>query len=343
MILLPPTQQHYWVDNLDPWIMHFSGNFGIRWYGLSYAAGILVAAWLFSRWARQGRLPVPVDQVGVLVTYAATGVLVGGRLGYCVFYNAQEVIRHPLEIFAVWHGGMASHGGILGLVAALWRFARRHRIDPLQLLDAAAAVGPLGIAFGRIANFINGELYGHASTVPWAVQFPQEIYAPTNGIMDPQVDAQLPTVVSHLYPFATFSDGMDLLVKNLQNHQAAALDAVRTILPPRHPSQLYEALLEGVLLFAICYTIGRLWRKDGMASGAFLTFYPVMRIIGEQFRVGDQSVAAGSINAGVIYSILMIVPGLLYWIYWIKRDRRIPWVSPAAAPEKPLENPAPSA
>lgn len=173
MDLHPSVRHHYWVDNLDPWLVHFSGNFGIRWYGVAYAAGILFAAWIFLRWARQGRLPLPVDQVGTLITYAAIGVLVGGRLGYCVFYNSPEVLHHPLEIFAVWHGGMASHGGILGLVFALWLFARRRHIDLLQLLDAAAAAGPLGIAFGRIANFFNGELWGRPTTVPWAVIFPQ--------------------------------------------------------------------------------------------------------------------------------------------------------------------------
>lgn len=263
MILLPPTQQHYWVDNLDPWIMHFSGNFGIRWYGLSYAAGILVAAWLFSRWARQGRLPVPVDQVGVLVTYAATGVLVGGRLGYCVFYNAQEVIRHPLEIFAVWHGGMASHGGILGLVAALWRFARRHRIDSLQLLDAAAAVGPLGIAFGRIANFINGELWGRPATVPWAVVFPQ----------------------------APLIHGVNV---------------------PRHPSQLYACLIEGLLVFIVGQWVYTTTTRAGLTTAAVCIAYGVGRFIDEFGREPDfgQPMYWGWMSKGQLLTIPMIVIGV---------------------------------
>ena len=183
------TQRDYWVDRLDPWVIHFSGNFGIRWYGVSYAAGILFAAWVFLRWARQGRLPVSVEQIPALITYATTGVLVGGRLGYCLFYNLREVTHHPLEVFAVWQGGMASHGGIFGLVVAIWLFAYRHHVAPLRLLDAAAAVGPLGIAFGRIANFINGELWGRPATVPWAVIFPQ---APLiNGINMPRHPSQL--------------------------------------------------------------------------------------------------------------------------------------------------------
>ena len=103
MNLFPSLRRHYWIDDLDPWIVHFSGNSGIRWYGLSYTAGILFVAWVFLRWAQQGRLPLPVDQVTELIAYAATGVLAGGRLGYCIFYNAHEVIRHPWEIVAIWH------------------------------------------------------------------------------------------------------------------------------------------------------------------------------------------------------------------------------------------------
>lgn len=183
------AERYFWVDRIDPWIIHLSGDFGIRWYGASYAIGILIAAWFFFRWARQGRLPVSIEQVPALLTYAAAGILVGGRLGYCLFYNLSAVVLHPLEVFAIWHGGMSSHGGILGLVLALWLFAFRYGIAFLHLLDAAAAAGPLGIAFGRIANFINGELWGRPATVPWAVIFPQ---APLiSGINVPRHPSQL--------------------------------------------------------------------------------------------------------------------------------------------------------
>jgi phosphatidylglycerol---prolipoprotein diacylglyceryl transferase len=263
MNLLPSTQQHYWVDNLDPWIVHFSGNVGIRWYGLSYAAGILVAAWLFSRWTRQERLPIPVDQVGALITYAATAVLVGGRLGYCIFYNGQEVIRHPLEIFAVWHGGMASHGGILGLVLALWLFARRNHTDPLQLLDAAAAVGPLGIAFGRIANFINGELWGQPATIPWAVVFPQ----------------------------APLVHGVNV---------------------PRHPSQLYACLIEGLLVFIVGQSFYGRTTRPGLTTAAVCIAYGVGRFIDEFWREPDfgQPVYWEWMSKGQLLTMPMIVIGI---------------------------------
>lgn len=268
MVLLPSMRRHYWVDDLDPWIVHFSGNFGIRWYGLAYAAGILFAAWLFSRWARQGRLPVPVDQVAALIAYAAFGVLVGGRLGYCIFYNAQEVARHPLEIFAVWHGGMASHGGILGLVLALWLFARRHRIDPWQLLDAAAAVGPLGIAFGRIANFINGELWGRPATVPWAVIFPQ----------------------------APLIQGVNV---------------------PRHPSQLYACLIEGLLVFLIAQWVYARTTRPGLTTAAVCIAYGVGRFIDEFWREPDfgQPVYWGWMSKGQLLTIPMIVIGIFLAVW----------------------------
>jgi phosphatidylglycerol:prolipoprotein diacylglycerol transferase len=351
------TTLAYYLHNLNPIIFHL-GPITPRWYGFAYLMGFLFAYILLKKQATDGMLRLPPERVQDFVLNGCIfGVLLGGRLGYVLLYDLPHSLHEgatPLlwrfsSHFPYWglldvmNGGMSAHGGVIFTIITLLVFAWKNRVSPINLGDAACMVVPIGLCFGRIANFVNGELYGHATTLPWAVQFPQEIYAPTNGVLDPGVDAQLPAVVSRLYPFTSFSDGMDLLVKNLQNHQPAALDAVRAILPPRHPSQLYEALLEGVLLFIICYTIGRLWRKDGMASGAFLTFYPVMRIIGEQFRVGDQSVAAGSVNAGVIYSLLMIVPGLIYWIYWIKRDRRIPWVPAKTTPVKPLENPAPSA
>ncbi len=216
-------------------------------------------------------------------------------------------------------------------------------------------VVPIGLFFGRIANFINGELYGHpinpASHIPWAVKFPSEIYAPTNGDMLPAVHDALPGVFEKLFSATanwadreTFDSFHRMLSQQLETHTASAVAAVAPILPPRHPSQLYEALLEGVALFTICWLIGWFWRKDGMASGAFLTFYPIMRIIGEQFRVGDTPahILGTEISKGVLYSLIMLIPALTYWIYWIKKDRRIPWVPQTDLPVEPTPSSAKS-
>ena len=285
---------------------------------------------------------------------------------------------------------MSAHGGVVFSILTLLWFARKYKVSPVNIGDAACMVVPIGLFFGRIANFINGELYGHATNVAWAVKFPSEIYSPTNGtievpagkIMEMQTaianyvgqhwqeltsqevrdyvsnadHSDLRSILTKQFGTLNFSSPVQLsdMKRTIASyvsidpqsitpadlgawwqHGHTALTQVMAqwfdmILPARHPSQLYEALLEGVLLFTICWTIGRLWRKDGMASGAFLTLYPIMRIIGEQFRVGDSALAGthATVGAGVIYSLLMFVPGVCYWIYWIRRDRRIAWIPP---------------
>ncbi len=263
-----PAEQHYWVDHLNPWAIHLSGNFGIRWYGLAYILGILLAGLIFARWARQGRLHIERDNVVSLLVYAATGVVVGGRLGYCLLYSPFEVLRNPLEVFAVWHGGMASHGGILGLILAVWLFARQRRLDPWIFLDAVAVTGPLGIALGRVANFINGELWGRPATIPWAVIFPE----------------------------APLINGVNV---------------------PRHPSQLYAAGMEGVLVFAFAQWAFRHQVRAGMTTAVVCIAYGIGRFIDEFWRQPDvgQPVFWGWMSKGQLYTIPMLVAGivLLLW------------------------------
>lgn len=200
------------------------------------------------------------------------GVIIGGRLGHCLFYNLHEVIHHPLEVFALWDGGMASHGGIAGLIFAILLFARRRGVSTLVLLDAAAATGPLGIALGRIANFVNGELWGRPASVPWAVIFPQ---APlVNGV---QV--------------------------------------------PRHPSQLYAAGIEGVLLFLIAQWVFARSSRPGLTTAAVLVAYGAGRFIDEFWRQPDvgQPVYWGWMSKGQLLTIPMIVVGIL-WLVWLKSN-----------------------
>ncbi|WP_263360047.1 prolipoprotein diacylglyceryl transferase [Acidicapsa ligni] len=265
-------QQRYWVDNLDPWAIHFAGGFGIRWYGLSYIAGILFAAWLFSRWARQGRLTIRDEEVSVLILYTSTGVLVGGRLGYCLFYNLPAVMESPMEVFAIWHGGMASHGGILGLVLAIFLFSRQRNLSPWPLLDAAAAVGPLGIAFGRIANFMNAELWGRPSTVPWAVIFPD----------------------------------------------APVINGVNV---PRHPSQLYAAVAEGLLVFLVAQVVYHRSARPGMTTAAVCITYGAGRFIDEFWRQPDlgQPIYWGWMSKGQLLTIPMIAVGFVWTIFLLKQ------------------------
>jgi prolipoprotein diacylglyceryltransferase len=308
-------------------------------------------------------------------------------------------------VLRVWDGGMSAHGGVLFTVLTLIWFSWKYKVSLVNIGDAACMVVPIGLCFGRIANFVNGELYGHPSNVPWAMKFPSEVWSPTNGVetipaenvaqlkdavgtylgqhplelTTPQVQEFLGThsnlreVISanvgglHLDNAHHLETAKRMIAETVaqdpgklglydlahwweRGHSAVGAEMHKVfeiILPARHPSQLYEALLEGVLLFSICWAVGRLWRKEGMAGGAFLTFYPVMRIIGEQFRVGDspQRVLGIEMSLGVIYSLIMFAAGAAYWVYWIKKDRRIPWVpvvpgsESAPGPDQPPGSP----
>lgn len=265
------AEPHYWVDRLNPWVVHFGGNVGIRWYGIAYLVGILAAYLIFVGWAKRGSLPIPENDVATLIVYAAIGVVLGGRLGYCFLYDFREVLHHPLEIVAVWHGGMASHGGILGMIVAIWLFARQRKLAPWIFLDAAAATGPIGIACGRIANFINGELWGRPAFVPWAVIFPD----------------------------APLVHGVNL---------------------PRHPSQLYAAGIEGVMVFVVAQWVFRHQNRAGLTTAAVCITYGIGRFVDEFWRQPDfgQPIYWGWMSKGQLYTIPIFLAGIVL-ASWRKR------------------------
>ena len=163
----------YWVHDLSPFLFKFSENFGIRYYGLAYLAGFFAAAWLLYRYWKAGKSPFAMDAITDLMTYIVVGTLVGGRLGYFILYQLETLRSDPLTLFRVWEGGMASHGGMLGIVIGEWLWARKRKVQFFQVADLICTVAPVGLFFGRIANFVNGELYGKITTVAWAVIFPQ--------------------------------------------------------------------------------------------------------------------------------------------------------------------------
>jgi len=258
----------YWVDRLDPFLIRFTDNFGIRYYGLAYALGFLAAAWLLQRYARAGRSLLPRARIADFMVAAVVGVVLGGRIGSYILYDAWRSFgADPFAILRVWEGGMASHGGMIGVILAIAWFARSAGIPFLHLADLVASTAPAGLFFGRIANFINGELWGRATDVPWAVIFPRS--APP--------------------------DEPGLLV-------------------PRHPSQLYEAALEGALL--LVFMQWRFWRSDavrarpGRLAGEFLILYACVRIACEAFREPDASLILG-MSRGTFYSLFLIAFGLL--------------------------------
>ena len=254
----------------DPVAFHV-GPLAVRWYGIMYLIGFILFIVLGRRRARAQMLtgwrPSDVDD---MLFFGVFGVILGGRLGYVLFYKPLYYFAHPLEVFQVWHGGMSFHGGFLGVLIALWFFARRRHKALLDVTDFVAPLCPLGLAAGRLGNFINGELVGRPADVPWAMVFPQ----------------------------------VDQL--------------------PRHPSQLYEFGLEGVLLFIILWIYASRHRPRGAISGLFLIGYGTFRFIAEFARAPDNFLGflAGGMTMGQWLSMPMIVAGLLLMLWAYRRSRK---------------------
>ncbi len=259
--------------DIDPYLIHISGSFGIRWYALSYIAGLLLAWWLIARMLREpalwrnppfnGKPPATPDNIGDLFVWATFGVILGGRIGWDLFYGTilcavspqsafcaglpGDFLVHPIRLISAWQGGMSFHGGLIGVAIAIWLFCRVHKLDVLKIGDLAASVAPIGLFFGRIANFVNGELWGRTTDVPWAMVF----------------------CTPH--------------IKQMYGGCPAGL-------VPRHPSQLYEAALEGVVLFLILQAGFRIFRwheKPGLVTGIFFAGYGIFRFLVEFVREPD--------------------------------------------------------
>lgn len=265
--------------NIDPVLLPLFGPLAIRWYGLAYLFGFLVSFFLLRRWSKIGSLSIPSDQVShFIVLFAFFGVFLGGRLGYQLLYNFDAFIANPLSLFKIWEGGMASHGGFVGSVLFLIWYAKKQGYNFWNISDHLAMTVSLGIGFGRIANFINGELWGRISSAKWAIIFPQEIGL-RYGEYDPSLVEQLVT---------------------------------SGYLSPRHPSQLYQAFCEGFLVFGLLLLLRKTqWGKTpSIMSGCYLLLYAIARIAMEFFREPDSSVYFEWLTKGQLYSILMIVAGV---------------------------------
>jgi phosphatidylglycerol:prolipoprotein diacylglycerol transferase len=273
-----PLPLAFWVDDLSPFAIRFWGNLGIRWYGLAYVLGFIAGGWLMMRYHRAGRSALPANQVSDFIVVLVIGVFVGGRLGYFLLYDLDLLMHEPLVLLRVWEGGMASHGAFVGVVLAVWWFARRHHFSFLHLSDVLVTTIPVGLLLGRIANFINGELWGKISNVQWAVIFPKSA-----------------------------SPGMSL-----------------ALIPPRHPSQLYEAALEGALLLVLLQW--RFWKTDvvrtqpGRLAGESLLAYAAVRIFCELFREPDEGVSLiFGLSRGTFYSLFLVVAGTILILRGLRR------------------------
>lgn len=252
---------------IDPILIHFTENTGIRWYGLMYVIGFIAFLVLGKIRARRPQSPVKPEQVDDIMFYGAIGVIVGGRVGEMLFYKFPQLMENPLSLFKVWEGGMSFHGGLLGVTLAMFLLARKWELPLLKLGDFIAPMVPIGLGAGRMGNFINGELWGRPTDVPWGMWFRH---------VDPQ-------------PLA------------------------------RHPSQLYEVIGEGVLLFILVWFFSKQPRPTGAVTGLFLLGYGIARSFVEFYRTPDNSDFLGIawLTQGQLLSIPMILIGtwLIIWAY----------------------------
>lgn len=330
------------VHDLHPVIFYIWGDLGVRWYGLSYLLGFVVA-YFIARWlVNRQRSQVTADMLGDLATYCAIGTLTGGRLGYCLFYSPDLFLKFKSEfpfwgVLAVNEGGMASHGGMIGVVIACVLFARKYGVSRLYLFDIVTVAGSIGVIFGRIANFINGELVGRECdpNFAWAVRFPSDIQLwPTQA---PEKLAGLATVVEKI-PGASRDQYLDWLAQSSTNvsarHQVnnmlitiieqiqagntAAKEAIGPLLVPRHPSQLYAAFGEGLVVFLVLFLLWYRPRKAGFIGASFLVVYGVVRIVQEQFRMPDAHLGfqALGLTRGQWLSVVMVLIGIGLTIFW---------------------------
>jgi len=278
------TDGDYWVHDLDGIIVQFTEHIALRYYGLAYATGFLCAIGLLWWYHRKGRSPIGPAGLESFGFALFAGVLIGGRLGFVLLYEIDALWRDPLYVFRVWEGGMASHGGFIGVCLGVIWFCRKEGLSLLKVGDLVATVTAPGLLFGRIANFINGELWGKVTDVSWAVIFP---------------GAQRPGYFRG-DQFTVYSEQLGALVN------------------PRHPSQLYEAGLEG--LFLLVYMQLRFWcsrvyeTKPGHLIGEFFVLYAVVRVLGEQFREPDAALIYG-LSRGSFYSLVLFIVGVGFIIH----------------------------
>jgi phosphatidylglycerol:prolipoprotein diacylglycerol transferase len=326
-----------YVHHLDPVIVSLGGGIALRWYGLAYLLGFVVGFLLLRHLARRGMWVLQPEKAADFIAAAALlGVFLGGRVGYILFYHIPSagwasLLADPLLVFRVWEGGMASHGGILGLVVFTWFYSRKEKVSWTGLGDGLCVVAPVGLFFGRMANFINGELYGRvASGVAWAVKFPTALNdskAP-EFLRFEEAAAAATAVEPGLVPAYQALDRarMAIEVGSSENGYFAAreqmfgellaanrespavAETLGGYLEPRHPSQLYEGLLEGAALFAILWFVRVRFPKapHGLLTGLFFGCYAVFRIFAEHFREPDAALV-GPLTKGQFLSLFMLL------------------------------------
>lgn len=308
-----------YLHNLNPILFEFTDKIKIHWYGIAYVLGFLTGYWSLVYLARKKIGVLEEKELADFITYAAIfGVLLGGRLGYMLFYVPNEFFAHPTTFFQLQNGGMASHGGILGVFFFTLYYAWKHKKSWPGLGDNLVSVAPLGLMFGRLANFVNGELYGHRSPegFRYAVRFPSELH---------EIQAADPALfenIRSLLPGVPADATVDQIIVAARTSPEVA-QQLYPALTPRHPSQLYEAALEGLALFLILFIVRVKFPRapHGMITGLFFIVYAAFRMFIEKYyRVGDGVILG--VSRGFFYSTFMIGIGAAFIIYALIKGKR---------------------
>ncbi len=293
--------------DINPEIIHLFGNFGIRWYSLMYVLGFLFVYYFTLRLIKKGKIKLKKEELSDIIYYAFFGVVLGGRFGYVLFYNLSYYIENPFKIFAVWEGGMSFHGGFIGVLIAEMIYCYQKKKNFFDVMDIFAISTPVALGLGRLGNFINQELWGKPTTMPWGMIFPNIPHKNYFNINEPWVKKIVEKIGLEVLPGQT--------MVNL----------------PRHPSQLYEMMLEGFLLFLIMFIVIKANRKErGLYSSIFLIGYGVSRIIVEFFRLPDEQIGylyGNWLTMGMLLSLPMIIAGLIILGYFLyKKEKNTLWV-----------------
>ncbi len=361
-----PATDAAWLHDLSPWVWRISGDVGIRWYGLAYVMGFVIAYALFRWLAGRGATLVPRERVLDAIMLGIVGVVVGGRLGYVLVYD-QSLLGFT-DSFPFWNvlalnrGGMASHGGMLGVIVAAWRISRGFRDDagtvvgrcpPLHVMDVLAMICPFGLLLGRVANFVNAELLGAIVARPgepapwWSVRFSQELtqfppeYLPQSDeqwvqiqqLAVTQLDANEQALLLDDEAFdAVMYEAYERLIEAVQRGNSAVSERIEPLISARAPSQLLQALAEGLILAGVLWFIARKPRVPGVVGAWFLITYGALRIATEFVRLPDAGLGRTlGMSRGQWLSVLMIGAGFVVLAWVIKRggERVGGWLSPA--------------
>lgn len=344
---MPPTLADAWLHDLGPFALRFSESLGIRWYGLAYAAGFLIGYLLLRGLARRGLVCIPLHRCGDVMLTVIVGVVVGGRLGYVLLYEPSLLWAFSADppwwgVLAINRGGMASHGGIAGVILAAWRVSRgwkrpdgtvEGRCPPLHVMDVFSFLAPIGLGLGRLANFVNGELLGRIAALPgepspwWTVKFPQEVLTRhPSGRSEAQSRALDDLVARYALPNESREQAFAGILDRLQRGGAEGVRIAEELAPlisARHPSQLYQAAAEGLALSLSLLLVWARPRKPGVVGAWFLIVYGVLRIATEFWRLPDAHLSSPEVlglSRGQWFSLLMVAIGAFFLVRISKRD-----------------------